>query len=230
MEVALLVSPAEPRRLRDLGHTSPAPEEYGCDFLIVGAPGIIGVQRKQFPGDFMSSVTDGRLHTVTMRIRATTFPIVLLEGTPAWTTSGELLESYGGSLKRSTLRAMEFSLAQAGITVMWTDSIADTCEYIAALMAWWSKDEHAGFTARPGPGRTNEFGKPIGERDWGVHLLQGFDGVGPKLAGRIFDEFGRVPLRWDVPTGRLAAVHGLGPHRLEALTRMVAPMTEGGEA
>ncbi len=54
-----------------------------------------------------------------------------------------------------------------------------------------------------------------------MHVLQGFDGVGPQLAGRIYDEFKRMPLRWDVTREELAAVHGLGPKKLEALMKVI---------
>jgi len=221
-DITILVSPAEPPTLRRLGETSFAVEEYGADFLIVGEAGIIGLQRKQFPGDFLSSVTDGRLHTVVMKLTATTLPLVLLEGRPQWTQDGSLLYSHGPTLIRTTLRAMEWSLIAAGIGVQWSDDLNDTVTYIEALAKWWSKDTHNGFATRPGPGRSDEFGRPASQRDWAMHVLQGFDGVGPSLAGRIYDEFKRLPLRWDVTEDELGAVHGLGPKRLEALTSSIS--------
>ena len=221
-DVTILTSPAEPPQLRKLGETSFTVEEYGADFLIVGEAGIVGIQRKQFPGDFLSSVTDGRLHTVVMKLAATTFPIVVLEGQPQWTQDGELLYTRGPEFNRSTLRAMEWSLMSAGIPVQWTDSVTDTAEFIETMAKWWAKDTHGGFATRPGPGRKNDFGQPIPPREWAMHILQGFDGVGPLLAGRIYDEFKRLPLRWDVTTEELGAVHGLGPKRLAALTEAVS--------
>jgi len=229
-DVTILVSPAEPKRLRRVGETSFAPEEFGADFLIVGEAGTVGVQRKAFPGDLLSSVGDGRLHTVVMRLKSLTFPVVVLEGQGQWTTDGVLLNAHGHrEFKRSTLRAMEWSLMSAGIPVQWTDSIGDTIEFIEALAAWWGKETHSGFMARPGPGRADEFGTPTSEREWAQHLLQGFDGVGPELAGRIFDEFKRIPLRWDVTAAELGAVHGLGPKRLASLMGAVSSKEDGGE-
>ena len=228
-DVTILVSPAEPPALRKLGETSFAVEEYGADFLIVGEAGIIGLQRKQFPGDFLSSVSDGRLHTVVMKLTATTLPLIVLEGRPRWTLDGALLDSHGPDLKRTTLRAMEWSLMSAGIGVQWSDGLNDTAAYIGALAKWWAKDDHDGFATRPGPGRANEFGKPLSKRDWAIHVLQGFDGVGPQLAGRIYDEFECLPLRWDVTAAELGSVHGLGPKRLATLTGNVAAKEESDD-
>jgi len=230
-DVTILVSPAEPKKLRRVGTVSFAPEEFGADFLIVGEAGTVGVQRKAFPGDFMASVSDGRLHTVVLRITDLTFPMIVLEGRPQWTTDGELVATYGREFKRSTLWAMEWSLASRGIAVLWTETIDETFEFIGRLAEWWGKESHAGFMARPGPGRSNEFGTQTSEREWAMHVLQGFDGVGPSLAGRIFDAFGRIPLRWDVTDKELGAVHGLGPKRLASLTRTVSSKedVDGGD-
>jgi len=217
-DVTVLVSPAEPPALRRLGSVSMVTEEYGADFLIVGPAGMVGVQRKKFPSDFVGSLSDGRLHTVVMKIRATTLPIIVLEGDPTWSLDGALLNQRGGpNLQRSTLRAMEWSLMQSGIGVQWTDDLADTADYIGTLAEWWAKDTHNGFGTRPGPGRANEFGVPTSDRDWALHVLQGFDGVGPGLAQHIYDEFERLPLRWDVTEAELRTVHGLGPKRLASL-------------
>jgi ERCC4-type nuclease len=175
----------------------------------------------------MSSVTDGRLHTLTVKMRTSPLAlgIILLEGQPQWSMDGDLIGSYGGNMKRSTLRAMEFSLAASGLPVQWSDSLDDTCQYIETLARWWGKDEHHGFNVRPTPGRANEFGQPTSEREWGIHLLQGFDSIGPQLAERIYDEFDGVPLRWSATKRELLGVHGLGPKRLASLTELV-PLEE----
>lgn len=218
----LLTSPAEPPTLRKLGYTSLATEEYGADFLIVSPEGVMGIQRKQFPGDFLSSIFDGRMTTVITRLTATSFPIIVLEGRPQWTTDGVLLGHHGGEFRRSTLHAMEMSLAYNGIAVVWTEHLADTAEFIMSMVEWWAKPEHDGFRNRPGPGRSNDLGQPTTDRDWGVHVLQGFDGIGYQLAQRIWDKFNRLPLRWDITRKELGGVRGVGPKKLDALTRLIS--------
>ena len=58
----LLVAPTEPPQLKKLGKVSSVPESYGLDYMFITHNSLIsGVQRKQFPGDFTSSLNDGRL-------------------------------------------------------------------------------------------------------------------------------------------------------------------------
>jgi ERCC4-type nuclease len=51
--------------------------------------------------------------------------------------------------------------------------------------------------------------------------LQGFDGIGPELAERIVDHFGRVPLSWTVGEGELAKVKGLGKKKVAKMVKVL---------
>lgn len=223
----MLCAPTEPKLLRAVcDHVSLTTEEYGCDFLVVGPTGILGIQRKEFPGDFLSSITDGRMNKVVTKMSALSSRVIVLEGQPQWTLNGVLLHNYGGEFKRSTLRAMEMSFHNSGIATAWTDNVADTADYLIAAREWWGKDRHSGFLSRPGPGRANEFGHATSEREWGIHILQGFDGIGRVQAERLYDHFGRIPLRWDVTRRELGEVRGIGPKRVDALTSTIAAKEE----
>jgi Holliday junction resolvasome RuvABC DNA-binding subunit len=52
-----------------------------------------------------------------------------------------------------------------------------------------------------------------------VHLLQGLEGVGVDLAGKIIDHFGRAPIRWedDVTVEELCKIDGIGKLTAERL-------------
>ena len=57
-------------------------------------------------------------------------------------------------------------------------------------------------------------------RSWALHLIQGFEGIGPTVAGAIFDHFGGVPFRWNVDgVEELMGVKGVGEKRAKALWR-----------
>jgi Holliday junction resolvasome RuvABC DNA-binding subunit len=58
----------------------------------------------------------------------------------------------------------------------------------------------------------------VDSRDWALHLLQGFEGIGPDLAAAIFDHFEGVPFRWNVEGAKgLMEVPGIGKGRAEKL-------------
>ena len=71
------------------------------------------------------------------------------------------------------------------------------------------KDKHAGINTRPKP--TTLWGSR-NDRDYAIHFIQSFDGIGPEVAGRIFDKFG-LPLTWNITKEDLMSVPGVGPKR-----------------
>ena len=56
------------------------------------------------------------------------------------------------------------------------------------------------------------------DRDFGIHLIQSFDGIGPGVAGAIFDKFG-VPLKWTINLDDLESVPGVGKKRAAKMWR-----------
>jgi len=49
------------------------------------------------------------------------------------------------------------------------------------------------------------------------HILQGFPGVGPELAGRMVDHFEGVPLTWTHAIDELMEVEGVGKKKAEGM-------------
>jgi ERCC4-type nuclease len=216
--VSFLVAPSEPKALRQIGETSQLAELYGADILIPAKGFFIGVQRKVFPGDFLSSLSDGRLQTSLVKLTKTEVRILVLEGQPAWATSGYLVGhdyGQGASFSQSQLRSLILSAYhELGILTLWTTGLSDTIACVEALAQWGAKDKHNSLFTRPGPVKLT---RRFSERDRAVHILQGFDGIGPELAGNIYDYFGRIPLRWDITPEQMMEVDGIGKGRAEKL-------------
>jgi ERCC4-type nuclease len=213
-----LISPTELRALPDLGTSSSIPEEYGADILIPGNGFFLGVQRKVFPGDFLSSLYDGRLSTSLVKLTKCEVRVLLLEGKPAWTTSGFLVSDYV-SFSRAQLRNLLMSAHyELGVHTMWTDSIQDTVDALRDLGRWALKDRHDSLFARPDSKDPHR--RQWSQRDFAVHFLQGFDGVGPELARRIYDYFGRVPMSID-NEDELLKVKGMGKGRLAKIKEIL---------
>lgn len=211
----MLISPTEPITLRLLGTTSNLPESYGVDFLMLNADGdLVGVQRKEVK-DFVASVWDGRMATQEAKAKSLALAIVIVEGLWTWTNNGTWMPGHrASSYTRSLHTGRCLSMQKDGIWLIHTNDLYETAEVLKDIEGWMAKDDHKGLS-RPGPDK-NEWGL-TSNRDWGIHILQSFEGVGKELAGRIWDKFQGVPLKWSITQKELMEVEGLGKVRVKKL-------------
>ena len=207
----MFVSAAEPKSLQGLGTYSPLPESYGCDFLITCPVGLVGVQRKEIH-DLIASRGDGRLARELAQMKQLDIAILLIEGKLRWTTDG-VLSTSRSKWTRSQHYGMVFSIQSGGVWVNSSESLTESREYLFALNSWMTKEKHAGIMTRPKP--STLWGTKT-DRDWGIHVIQSFDGIGPGVAGNIFDMYG-LPIRWTIGKDDLERVPGVGKKRAEKM-------------
>ena len=197
-----LVSPTEPKEFDVLGRRSSLPEQFGVDFLGVG---LVGVQRKTI-NDFLASMVDGRLEKELAQMKRLRVAALVIEGEWRWTTDGHLVESPGWSLDAVTAALWSIQLVHG--VIWWQSRWPDeTVRLLEKFEVWVGKGKHAGFLRRPKP-----YVPPWGRgdnREWALHLLQSFPGIGPERAAAIYDTLG-IPLRWTVTEKELARVPGIG--------------------
>lgn len=219
----MLVSPTEPPRFHDLGSLSSRPEKYGCDFLVTAGKTMIGIQRKQFPGDFLASLADGRLYEQLHRMGNLDHVLFVLEGRGKWTTDGELIHSDFAQFHVSQLNGILFTLAfEFGVPSITTRDVNETHRVLVDLDHWAHKEKHMSLKRRPGPPK-DSWGR-VTNKSYGIHILQSFPGTGPDLAARILEHFGKVPLRWEVDEDELMEVPGIGKVRAARLIQALAEL------
>jgi len=207
--VGVIISPTEPPAIKALGTVSGTPESYGCDILIVTGLARTGIQRKKFPDDLLASLGDGRLYTQLPKMAALDRSVLIFEGLGKWTLDGELITPYARSFTRQGFYSLKSSIMwEFGVHIETTRDLADTVDYLKALELWATKPKHTSLRTRPGAPR-NSWGD-TGLREQAMHMIQGLPGIGVELAGRIYDHFGRIPLRWDCTKTDLLAVPGVG--------------------
>lgn len=215
----MLISPTEPASFRAVGEVSSLPEKYGVDFLFAKNGKWWGVQRKEH-ADFVSSVQDGRLAKELAQMQQLSQGMLLLEGAGKWTNDGELM-GWGAAWTRKQEHAYLWTVRSRGVWVDRTENAVDTASRLRAFEDWASKGTHRSSHTRPGP--TSSWGRAT-SRDWAVHLLCGFEGVGPEIAARILDAFG-VPFAWKVTREELMQVEGIGKKRAD---KLIAALQIGG--
>jgi ERCC4-type nuclease len=216
----IFVSPTEPKPLRDIGVVTPYSEQYGCDVYWIARDLKYGIQRKEFPGDFLASVHDGRLGEQINKGQSLDMMFLILEGRPNWTSTGKLIKWNGGKRwpwDKQKHRRFLATVQSRGVKVQWTDGLYDTIEAVNDLVGWSEKAEHLSLDKRVGPIK-DKYGRRS-NRAWQTHFLQGLPGVGPKQAAAIIDTIG-FPFELRVNTESLQAVPGIGKKRAEAITKV----------
>lgn len=213
----MLVSPTESPAFRALGTSTWKPEDYGVDCMWVARKRTYGVQRKAL-ADLVASVDDGRLAKEILQMASLDSAWLIVEtgerggGGPREMPNGQLAElgKYGRPWTGVQYRGVLYGVASRGVNVLATRDEAETIVRVIELEAWSRKDRHESARGR-GSAPVDVFGKR-GVREYGVWLLQSLPGVGTEMAGRIYDEFGGVPVRMREGVGlkELMKVKGVG--------------------
>ncbi len=215
--MTFLVSPTEPQELREAGSVSSIAETYGADILIPAHGYFIGVQRKKFPDDYISSLHDGRLGDSLIKLTKCEVRVLVCEGSPTWNVNGGLEGwTHGAAFSYQQLQGLTMSaLSELGVATVWTKNVRDTIKFLNAIEKWGQKEKHTSLFSRPGMAKVD--GKRhYSKKDHAVHILQSFEAIGPDMAGRIFDEFGRVPFQLtEEDEARLVSIKGVGPKRVQ---------------
>lgn len=207
----MLVSPTEPALLKQIGRVSSTPEKYGVDFLFVSRVGIVGVQRKEV-NDLIASLRDGRLAKEMGQWGKLHLVVLIVEGKMSWSTEGYLVSAR--QFTQTQMNGILFSVQMTGAWFMRSETMDETASIVRGLENWLSKERHGSLNTRPKA--KGEWGNAT-SREWGVHLLQSFNGVGAEVAGRIYDHFDGLPLRWTCSEDELRDVRGVGYIRAERM-------------
>lgn len=209
--VSLFVSPAEPPLLRTLGTVSSEPERLGADFLFTCPHGLVGVQRKEVR-DLVASIRDDRICRELGQAENLHRLVLLIEGDFEFQPNGDSATVPG--FRREQYDGLLLSFQEEGVYVVFSSDITETPAVLARIQSWFQKARHGSLRTRPRG--DYPWGDPR-NRAYAVHVLQGFDPLGPVTAGAIHDQFGTIPLAWTVSREELLSVPGIGKGRADAL-------------
>ncbi len=213
-----LVSPTDSELAQALGKDaiiSSLPEEKGADVLVYSKQGLMGIQRKALPHDFISSITDGRMSRLTSLLaKHCPFRLLICEGRFRFFPDGHL--ALGGKrtsrFTRAQVRGMLLDIKFVKrVDYDFTENLEDTARYIKTLAEFMNREKHLGLFVRPSAKGTWQ--TPTA-RDIDLWLLQSFPGIGPTTAENIIQACkGKVPLIWSCTFRTLLSARGLGRKR-----------------
>lgn len=223
--VKVLLSPSEVAlagKMKADAIVSSLPEAKGADVLVYTSKGLIGLQRKEVPNDFISSFTDGRMaRGVALLTKSCKFTRIIAEGRFKYWPDGRLVTGridpktkrpepsrFTRKHIRGMINDLEFVM---GIIVDPTDDLDDTVAYIRDLPGFINKSKHLGLYTRPNIQGT--WYTPSA-KDIHLWLLQSFPGIGPAIADGIISRFGgEIPLKWTCTLEELMAIPRLSKER-----------------
>lgn len=182
-------------------------EPNGCDIIIPSSRGLIGFQRKTL-ADLDSSLRDGRFAMQLAQIRSSSalsyrFLILELDRTRRTTDGSHFFES---ALSTVVVETIGLKLFLNDTYLVESTSIETTVATINRVVEY-IESTGADRLNRPKPD-SGPWGTRS-NRDWGIHILQSFPGIGSTTAGLIYDMFG-VPLQWTVTEKDLISIPGIG--------------------
>jgi ERCC4-type nuclease len=219
-----LIAPTEPSSIKQLGEVSSLPEKHGVDILWIDEESCIGIQRKEI-NDLLASLQDGRLAQEINQITNSnllTHSFLLIEGTFKWTNTGALSKEYGSEFTIAQLNGLLLSLAMSTILTVFSPGLHLTPHIISSLQTYLSKNQHHSLLVRPKP--KGKWGTPT-SKEWSIHLLQSFQGIGYDKAEKIIDHFGEIPLAWTVSEDELTKVDGIGKVTAQRLSKALPTIT-----
>lgn len=192
-------------------------EQRGVDFMWPVQGEWWGIQRKTI-ADLWASVDDGRLNVELGQISTEIHHAVfIIEGKLMATVEGLFTAGRTSRSVGTHIKAL-MTLASKGMTVVQTETAQHTGFAVAAIAQWTREAKHSIGATRPKA--VGKWGR-ADSREWGVHFLQGFPGIGADSAAAIVDVYG-VPLQWTIGEGELRQVPGIGRGRAEKLIAALA--------
>lgn len=221
----ILVSSTEPKALLPEAKRSTIPEDHGVDVLWSSQAqgGLCGVQRKEVK-DYLASLRDGRLGKELLQMGELKWVCLIIEGTMQWNSDGVLVNSWGGEFTKTQLTMSLLSLQDRGIKLAFTSSVTETTALLRSMCTWTKKDSHNSLLSRGDASQLSTWGR-AGTKEYCLYLLMGLPGISHTLAERIYDHFGKVPMRWECTETELMAVKGIGKGKAAKMWQVLQEST-----
>lgn len=185
--MTIVITTNEPREIRDLFEDK-VEQLMDFDILLYTRKCCVTIERKQIPGDFLSSIQDGRLARELRAMKdISSIRIVLLHGKFIFRKDGELA-AYGHQQWtkkgiRNLLRTLQYV---EGVFIEQAETDDELVEVVNELQDYFDKDKHTSMRTRP-----------VIDTDWLVpsrdervqYFYQGIPHIGATKARKLVEHF-----------------------------------------
>ena len=209
--MTILIDSVEPRKVKDaFGEYAIDTPLEGFDFKMYTECGIVAIERKRIPGDFLSSLTDGRLYQQILAMRdSSNIQILLLEGRFRYNRDNILLR---GRRKTRWNRKGITNLLRSikwieGVDIEYSSSISDTVITVLEIQDYFDKTDHTSLRGRPRI-QTNWI-KPTREEKI-IYWIQGLPGVGVTTARKLYEKFPTPLLLFQASPSDIGSIPRIG--------------------
>ena len=214
----ILISPSEPIELRQaLGAVNNVLcEGLGADIIASTPKGLLGVQRKETPSDFLASLEDGRLcRELPLLVNGVDLPILLLEGRFSFDADNHLrIGSRPTRYTRQGISNLIRSISYcSGLSIEYSTSLTDTPSVVKELIDFLGR-EHKSLLKRPN--LQGLWGKPTANEAMG-YFYQGVPGIGVVLSQSLMKVFPAPADLINASLEDLKALPQIGKQRAERL-------------
>ena len=150
----VLVSSNERQEIKDTLGDNGLETVIPYDFQVYTIRGLLAIERKLFPSDFLASLKDGRMAKECAAMREAAFRVLICEDEPNWTytTDGHLKQGRQPVSRwtKTAIRNMMRSIRYAeGVDIEVTDSVKDTIATILELRDYFNAKSHLSLRSRP---------------------------------------------------------------------------------
>lgn len=174
---SILVSSNERKSVMDALGDMAIEANLGFDFQLFTRQGVVAVERKKFPNDFIASVDDSRLAKECAAMREEgDFRFVIVEGKGRYSGNRLMLGRKPSRWTRAGIRNLMRSIRYVeDADVEYTSNIKDTVSRLVELQEYFDKEDHLSLRVRAGCKSNIHFTPTYEERL--LHFYQGLPSV-----------------------------------------------------
>jgi len=187
--MSILITTNEPKRVRELFQDR-VEVPMNFDMVLYTEAGKIGIERKQCPGDLLSSVSDGRLNREILAMREECdISVILLQGNIRYNKNGTVRLG-----KRTSYHWTDKGIKNLFRTIQYVEGCylesarnsAELVQVVNDLQEYFDKPTHNSLHIRRGI-RSDWIKSTQQEKI--IYWIQGLPGVGIFTAKKIYEKF-----------------------------------------